>query len=212
MQPKILSRRTPLIVLLWGFVFFLILFLLLFFFTSKSSTRNGSTSVLENNNVPLKQETSVAPDHEVSFGFPMRLEIPKIEVDAAIEYVGRTSDGAMEVTESLDNVAWFKLGQRPGEIGSAVIAGHYGWKNGKASVFNNLSKLRKGDELSIEDDRGAMISFIVRKSRSYEPEADASEVFSSSDGKPHLNLITCKGWDEDSKSFFERLVVFADKE
>jgi len=56
--------------------------------------------------------------------------------------------------------------------------------------IDNLYKLRKGDKLYIEDDKGVIISFVVRESRGYNPNADASDVFGLSNGKVHLNLIT----------------------
>jgi len=125
--------------------------------------------------------------------------------------VGLTLDGAMDVPKGPDDVAWFSLGSRPGESGSSVIAGHYGWKNGKASAFDNLYKLRKGDTLYIEDDKVVITSFVVRESRRYDPEADASEVFGSNDGRARLNLVTCEGaWDKVSRTYSKRLVVFAE--
>lgn len=192
---KILSRQPLLIVILTGFVFFLAI---LFYFITENST----------------QSELIPEQEQVSSGLPLRLKIPGINVDAAVEYVGLTSNGEMGVPKSPDDVAWFELGPRPGDNGSAVIAGHYGtWKNGKASVFDNLYKLREGDKLYIEDDRGVIISFVVRESRRYDPNADASDVFDPNDGKPHLNLVTCEGvWDEVSKSYSKRLVVFTDKE
>lgn len=145
---------------------------------------------------------------------PIRLKIPKINVNAALESVGLTSDGSMGVPKYPANVGWFNLGPRPGDIGSAVLAGHYGrWKNGQGSVFDNLSKLRPGDKIYVTDDKGSIIVFVVRELRSYGPNADASDVFVSNDGKAHLNLITCEGaWNKTSKSYPKRLVVFADKE
>ena len=144
---------------------------------------------------------------------PTRLRIPKIGVDAVVQFVGLTSDWAMDVPSGPDDVAWFELGRRPGEEGTAVISGHYGWKNNIPAVFDNLHNLRKGDNIYIEDERGDIISFVVRESRRYDPKADASDVFGSSDGKAHLNLITCEGvWDKTSKTYSKRLVVFADKE
>ncbi len=144
---------------------------------------------------------------------PVRLIIQKINVNAAVEQAGLASDGTMDVPKGPLNVAWLNLGPRPGESGSAVIAGHYGWKNGQTAAFDNLYKLRRGDELYVEDDKRVITSFIVRESRRYDPNADASPVFSSHDGKAHLNLITCEGvWDKISKSYSKRLVVFADKE
>jgi len=144
---------------------------------------------------------------------PVRLKIPKINVDAAIEYLGLTPDGAMDVPKGPADVAWFSLGPRPGDNGSAVIAGHYGfWANGENSVFDDLNKLRKGDEVYIEDERGVIITFVVREIGRYSSDADALNIFSSNDGQSHLNLVTCEGiWDNIQKTYSDRLVIFTDK-
>jgi uncharacterized membrane protein len=71
--------------------------------------------------------------------------------------------------------------------------------------------LVKGDKIFIEDDKGIIISFIVRESKIYALDADASEVFYSTDGTSHLNLITCIQ-DKVTKKYPNRLVVFTDKE
>ncbi len=139
----------------------------------------------------------------------MRLMIPSINVNTSIQYLGVTPKGEMDVPSNTVDVGWFKLGSRPGEKGSAVISGHFDGKNGEAGVFTNLNKLRKGDNIYIQDDKGRYISFIVRESRTYDP-GYAEEVFSVND-TAHLNLITCDGvWDGAKKSYTKRLVVFAD--
>ncbi len=145
---------------------------------------------------------------------PSRLKIPNISVDAPIIYVGLTSDGAMDTPKGPSEVAWYKLGPRPGENGNAVISGHYGrWVSGEGSVFDNLNKLIAGDKIYIEDEKGATITFVVRESRRFDPAADATEVFISSDGKAHLNIVTCEGtWDPINKTFSNRLIIFADKQ
>lgn len=150
---------------------------------------------------------------QANFGLAVRIKIPKINVNSAIEPVSLTLDGAMDTPKSPGNVAWFEFGPLPGETGSAVIAGHYGWKDGKVAVFDNLYKLQKGDKLFMENEKGATITFVVREIRMYNSKADASDIFVSNDGKSHLNLITCNGvWDETEKSYSNRLVVFTDKE
>lgn len=143
----------------------------------------------------------------------LRLKIPKINIDAAIETVGITNTGEMDVPKNPANVAWYNQGPLPGDIGSAVIDGHYGpWKSGEISVFNNLNKLNIGDNLSIYDEKGITSNFVVKKIKKYKPDAETSDIFISNDGKSHLNLITCNGiWDEVSKSYSERLVIFTDK-
>ncbi|MDO8435183.1 MAG: class F sortase [bacterium] len=204
MQSNFFSRRTLLLVVLTGLALTLVL---LFYFVPKSSIQSGSAPPIENAVVLPSQE-------QVSAGLPTRLKISGLNVDSAVEYVGLAPDGSMDVPKDPNDVAWFNLGPRPGEIGSAVIAGHYGWrKDARSSVFDNLYTLRKGDKVYIEDDKGVVISFVVRESRRYEPKADASNVFGSQDGKSHLNLVTCEGvWDKVSKSYSKRLVVFTDKE
>lgn len=149
----------------------------------------------------------------VGAGLPVRLKIPAINVDAVVEYVGLTPEGAMDTPRGPDNAGWYNLGPRPGEVGSSVVAGHSGWKNNIPAVFDNLHKMKIGDKIYIEDDRGMITNFVVREIRKFDPNADASDVFDSKDGKVHINLITCEGtWDKVSRSSSQRLVVFADKE
>lgn len=120
----------------------------------------------------------------------------------------------MDTPSRPDNVAWFNLGTRPGEIGSAVIAGHSGqWKDGRGSVFDQLRTLRPGDKLTIEGENRLSTTFIVRRTERYDPKADAADIFFSNDGKSHLNIITCIGpWDTILQGYSQRLVVFTDKE
>jgi len=155
---------------------------------------------------------SIVEQHD--YDLPVRIKIPMIGVDAAVEYVGINKDGEMGVPAGPYGVAWYHLGTRPGEIGSAVMTGHYGtWRNGSGSVFDNLNKLQAGDKIYIEDNRNNIIIFVVREKREYNPNSDAAEIFTSDDGRAHLNLITCEGvWDKASQSFSQRLVVFSDKQ
>lgn len=148
----------------------------------------------------------------VSSPLPVRLKIPNAGVDAALDYVSLVSGGAMGVPKGRLNAAWFQLGPRPGEIGSAVIDGHFGWSHSLSAVFDNLYKLHKGDTMTVEDDKGVAITFVVTELRIYDQSQDATDVFHSTDGKAHLNLITCEGvWSVAQQRFPSRLVVFSDK-
>lgn len=141
---------------------------------------------------------------------PRRLKIPKINVDAAIQYVGLTSNGAMDVPDNIVDVGWFKFGPHPGEKGVSIIDGHIDNKKGELGVFNNLNKLLQGDKIYVLSDRGVTTTFVVRKIHDYNP-GYADEVFFSNDNGIHLNLVTCDGtWDKSKKSYTKRLVVFAD--
>jgi len=204
MRSKLLSRRTLLLAIVAGCV---LSAALLYYYINKSSAPRINVAPRVANIVPAPEQVSA------TISLPARLKIPAIGVDAAVEYMGLTADGAMDTPKVPENVGWYKLGQRPGEIGSAVITGHFGWKNGKAAAFDNLKSLQPGDTLFIEDDKGVSTTFVVRELKTYGKNDNSAPVFGSSDGKSHLNLITCEGtWDSVSKSYSKRLVVFTNKE
>ncbi len=144
-------------------------------------------------------------------GQPIRLKIPAINVDAAVEQVGQTPDGAMDVPKDFNDTAWYDLGARPGERGNAVIAGHVDSTTGKA-VFWDLRKLVSGDQIIVVGDDGMERQFIVTASESYARAAVPLDRVFGPATDMHLNLITC-----DSNSAFDRtrgeyaanLVVYA---
>lgn len=173
-----------------------------FNFSPPYSISNGTPSA--ENNTEIKDEIAKGP------GLPARLIIPSINVDAKIIYVGLDSKGAVDTPKGPAEVAWFKLGPRPGQTGSAVITGHFGpWQTGANSVFDNLHKLKNGDKIYVKDDKGLSLAFSVTDSRIYKPDESPTEVFSKNDGI-YLNLITCSGdWLKNQKTYTERRVIFA---
>lgn len=150
----------------------------------------------------------VFPDKPV---VPISLSIESIGVDASIQPVGLL-DGAMAVPTFATDVGWYKMGVRPGEVGSSVLAGHVNWLRGQDAVFTNLNKVEIGDIVKVSDNYGSDSFFIVREIKSYPADGDTKDVFSSDDGIAHLNLITCSGlWNIESGTHDSRLVVFTDK-
>lgn len=147
---------------------------------------------------------------------PVYFKIPKLGINAVFQYNGLKSDGTMEIPDNIYDVGWFTGSPRPGEKGSAVITGHVaqirGGKVTKPGVFSNLSELIPGDWLYVTNGNGKSFTFRVRESRSYDPAADATDVFTSKDGGVHLNLITCEGtWNPAQLSYSQRLVIFTDE-
>lgn len=156
--------------------------------------------------VATEQKSSV----DATFGLPTRLQIQKIKVDAAISYTGLTDAGEMEVPPDLINVGWYKYGTKPGNVGSAVIAGHLEGTKDKG-VFIGLDKLQPGDLVNVRNDRNETVAFVVRETRSYMQHERPAEIFNKSDGI-YLNLITCSGvWSESQQRYSHRFVVFTEK-
>jgi sortase A len=158
----------------------------------------------------LQNDTQTKSEKE-HVGIPVRLKIPSINVDAIVEHVGIIPNGEMGVPQNTINVGWFSLGSRPGDVGSAVIAGHLNGLWGQPGVFASLFKLKFGDKIYTEDDQGVIKVFVVQDNQIYNP-GYADAIFSNNNSV-HLNLITCEGsWNETRKSFSKRRIVFADLE
>jgi len=179
----------------------------------------GTLALIQLNNRPLpappapvaESERRVEPPvkQTLTFAAPVRLQIPGIGVDAPVVRVGVTPEGAMDSPEGAEDTGWYERGPRPGEQGSAVIAGHSGYRTGPA-VFDDLEQVKVGDTIVVVDATGATIEFRVRETRLYSPTDRPAEVFASDEGR-HLNLITCTGaWDSSAGTHAQRLVVFSD--
>jgi sortase A len=208
--PKILLERLLVIIAVAGLAFSSIL---IFQLIAIRSIRTHLAIPIASHAVFYKQFALKATLEKVAIGLPIRLMIPVIGVDASIEHVGLTTNGEMATPQDPYSTAWYKSGPSPGENGSAVIDGHYGLVNGKPAAFDNLYKLHTGDKLYVEDEQGAILAFVVRNLHTYSRGDDSKGVFTSSDGKAHLNLITCAGtWDNASRNYSNRIVVFTDKE
>lgn len=141
---------------------------------------------------------------------PITLSIPKINVNASIEYVGQDKEGKMDVPKIVANVAWYNLGPKPGEQGSSVLAGHFDDVQGRPAVFYNLSDLKFGDQIAVTDKNSKTKKFQVFKVQIYNVEQfPLEEVFAKEDGT-YLNLITCDGvFNQSKNSYSQRLVVYS---
>jgi LPXTG-site transpeptidase (sortase) family protein len=155
---------------------------------------------------PSPAPSSAAP--RPAAAIPKELIIPAINVRAAVEHVGTTPDGAMDVPKDPSDVAWFEKGFRPGERGNAVIAGHLDSATDRA-VFWDLNKLKPGDKVLVQGEDGSEHAFQVIGAETYPYDrAPLDKIFGPSDA-PMLNLITCNGtFDRASRNYDKRLVVF----
>ena len=140
---------------------------------------------------------------------PVRIIIPTLHVNAKVQYVGVTAKGAMGTPNNFTDVAWYKYGVVPGQIGSAVIDGHV--DNGLAldGVFKHLEDIKIGDDVYIGQKNGLQLHFVVVAVESYPyNDVPTALVFNAVD-TARLNLITCGGaWVGVRKTYDHRIVVF----
>jgi LPXTG-site transpeptidase (sortase) family protein len=201
-------NNKKIITVAWYIVVFLGVLLLLFtfFYVFQKDQIPSVSSLFSATTANLLGQSQGSP------GLPNRLIIPSIDVDAGILSLGLTKEKNMDAPKNLHDVGWFNLGVRPGDTGSAVIDGHLGLKGGNKGVFARLRTLKVGDSIIVKDNEGVSISFAVTNIATYESKANTKDVFISTDGKAHLNLITCDGdYDPVSKSYNKRTVVFTER-
>ncbi|MAG37309.1 MAG: hypothetical protein CL878_13830 [Dehalococcoidia bacterium] len=144
-----------------------------------------------------------------ALALPLRLEVPKLGVDAPVVAVGLTDDGAMDIPRKAMDVAWYRLGPRPGSKGNAVLAGHLDWR-GQLAVFARLKELVGGDTIVARGADGQSKEYVVEWKEEWRTDdAPAHVVFGPTAG-PALTLITCGGrFDQSSRQYENRVVVRA---
>src|SRR5207248_11555374 len=123
-------------------------------------------------------------------GAPVRVQIPAIRVDAAIDPLGLRADGHVEVPADYDHVGWYAGSAVPRAAGPAVLLGHIATHTGPA-VFYRLGRLKAGDPVVVSRADVAVARFVVdhvaQVRRSRFPTA---EVYGPT-ARPELRLITC---------------------
>lgn len=156
---------------------------------------------------PLVSEPQ--PTGHGPFKLPMRVRIPRIKVDAAIETVGLAPNGEMSPPRRHEDVAWYGYSPSPGSPGASVLAGHVDSVHGPA-VFWSLRDLRPGDNIEVDLVGGTTQRFVVEGSGWYTPEEAPLRTIFTWDGPPRLHLITCGGvFDRGRRTYSQRLVVYA---
>lgn len=141
---------------------------------------------------------------------PVLVRIPAIGVDAAIVDVGTGDDGGMEIPADVTTAGWYRWGPRPGEPGSAVIAGHVDSRTQGRGAFFDLRRLGPGDRVEVVYDDGSSAAFEVT-GRDVVAKAviPVAELFTR-DGPSRLTLVTCGGdFDRASGHYRDNVVVVA---
>ena len=142
--------------------------------------------------------------------YPVRLSIPSLKIDAAVQYLGVNSKGNLGVPNNFTDVGWYAAGTIPGDVGSAVMDGHVDNGLALAGVFKHLSSIAVGDDISVALHDGRTIHFAVTSIRSFGyKDAPVDMIFNERDGRL-LKLITCGGtWVPGDRTYDERIVVTA---
>ena len=135
----------------------------------------------------------------------LSLRIPKLAVDAPIVALGLTEAGDLDVPQDGASVGWYTISSRPGELGNALLGGHFDWE-GSLAVFHRLSELRPGDRIDLVDENGAPLVYSVQSVTQVEGDRPLAEFMEFGD-RSQLTLVTCGGAFDLTGSEYELRVV-----
>lgn len=151
---------------------------------------------------------------------PAGLAIPAIGVDTVVESRGTVTYenpftgeqvAGYGVPESLSTTSWWSDGPQPGSGRMAVILGHQ--QSGGGAVFDDLHRLRDGDEVLLRDGSGSVLRLTVLGAPLTGLDKAGSALADALNGHPpdaDVALVTGGGeFDEAAGTSTDNTVVFA---
>jgi sortase (surface protein transpeptidase) len=104
---------------------------------------------------------------------------------------------------------WYTASPRPGEIGSAIIAGHIDSTAGPG-VFFRLRLLHPGNLIYVRRANGSLAVFRVYAEHMYAKTSFPTQQVYGPEPDAELHLITCGGvFDSATGSYLSNVVVYA---
>jgi sortase (surface protein transpeptidase) len=141
---------------------------------------------------------------------PVGLIIPAIGVHTRLIRLGLTRSGALQVPSTTAVAGWYTGSPRPGEPGSAVIAGHIDSYLGPG-IFFRLIDLHRGDRVYVRRADGTLAVFTVTAVHMYAKDAFPTQKVYGPTPDAELRLITCGGvFDPARGSYLSNVVVYAE--
>ncbi len=169
---------------------------------SDSPAESFSAGGLQDPAAPEEADTAALP--------PVRVQIPAIGVDSALESLALGEGGRLQAPVDYDLAGWYADGVLPGQVGPAIIAGHVDSPSAPA-VFAQIGSLVPGDEVIVTLSDGSALTFAVSDAiQSAKAEFPTAAVYSNVP-TPELRLITCGGtFDPSTGHYLDNLIVFAE--
>ena len=159
--------------------------------------------------IPAGKVAAVPPAQPETVPRPTGLVIPAIGVKTRLIKLGVTSAGTLQVPASTAVAGWFTGSPRPGEPGSAVIAGHIDSYIGPG-IFFRLRDLRPGNLVYVQRGRGSLAVFKVTAVRTYLKSKFPTADIYGPVPNAQLRLITCGGtFDPATGHYLSNVIAFA---
>ncbi|MDJ0385701.1 class F sortase [Streptomyces sp. G-G2] len=142
---------------------------------------------------------------------PVRVRVPAAGVDTSpLLKLGLAADGTVQVPSVADGdrIGWYTQGVTPGEIGPAVLIGHFDTARGPA-VLRNVSRVHTGDDITVSRADGTTAVFRVRELEQVDKKHFPTAKVYGNTSHPELRLITCGGEITDGHRP-DNIILYAD--
>ena len=143
---------------------------------------------------------------------PVRLVVPDVGIDMAVDPVGVQDDGQMQIPEDADRAGWYEFGPAPADAaGATVLAAHVDSRLTGIGPFARLREVGVGATLTVTTADGGEHGYrVVGVEKVPKDGAPVDQWFDRS-GAPRLVLVTCGGtFRRDIGHYTDNVVVTAE--
>jgi hypothetical protein len=143
---------------------------------------------------------------------PVRIVVPDVGIDMAVDPVGVRDDGEMEIPEDADRAGWYRFGPAPADpAGATVMAAHVDSVQTGIGQFAKLRDVAVGASVTVTGADGTAHEYrVVTVEKIPKDGAPVDQWFDRS-GAPRLVLVTCGGtFRRDIGHYTDNVVVTAE--
>ncbi|MBO3102448.1 class F sortase [Cellulomonas fengjieae] len=162
--------------------------------------------------VPVRDATLGAHEPAPAAPAPVRLAVPDVGIDMAVDPVGVRDDGEMEIPEDANRAGWYRFGPAPADrAGATVVAAHVDSVQTGIGQFARLLDVAVGATVTVTTADGVAHEYrVVTVEKVPKDGAPVDQWFDRS-GAPRLVLVTCGGtFRRDIGHYTDNVVVTAE--
>lgn len=170
-------------------------------------------------NPATADQTSVSQEakqaYTVASDLPRLITIPSIGVNARVQSVGVNSQGNIDTPKNLNDTAWYDGSAKPNQDGQVFIDGHTSFSRTIDAAFNDLGKMKQGDQIVVETGNGAKYTYRVTAIETVDAaKVDMGKALNVQQGSTKgITLMTCTGtFNYRTQQADKRLIVYGVQE
>lgn len=143
---------------------------------------------------------------------PVRLVVPDVGIDMAVDPVGVRDDGEMEIPEDADRAGWYRFGPAPADpAGATVVAAHVDSVQTGIGQFARLRDVAVGSTVTVTSADGSPYEYRVVSVEKVPKDGAPVDQWFDRSGAPRLVLVTCGGtFRRDIGHYTDNVVVTAE--